>query len=168
MVLRHLLIIDDESEILNVLSRVLHDRRYDIKCGQTAQEALTIVENSPVDLIICDYMLGPGLNGVQLLEKISKRKNDIICILLTGYADIKIAMEAINSIGLYKFILKPWDNDELIITVRRALEQRDLIMENRRLATELKQRQEALELLEKENPGITKIKRDKGGRIILD
>jgi DNA-binding NtrC family response regulator len=168
MALHHLLIIDDEPEILNVLSRVLHDRHSDIKCGQTAQEALTIVDNSPVDLIICDYMLGPGLNGVQLLEKITKKKKDIICILLTGYADIKIAMEAINTIGLYKFILKPWDNDELIITVRRALEQRDLILENRHLAIELKQRQEALDLLEKENPGITKIKRDKGGRIILD
>jgi DNA-binding NtrC family response regulator len=166
--MHHLLIIDDEPEILSVLSRVLHDRRYDIKCGRTAQEALTIVENSAVDLIICDYMLGPGLNGVQLLEKITKKKKDIVCILLTGYADIKIAMEAINTIGLYKFVLKPWDNNELIITVRRALEQRDLILENQRLATELKQRQEALELLEKENPGITKIRRDKSGRIVLD
>jgi len=168
MALHHLLIIDDEPEILNVLSRVLHDRHYDIKCGQTAQEALTIVENSPVDLIICDSMLGPGLNGVRLLEKIAKRKKDIIFILLTGYADIKIAREAINTIGLYKFILKPWDNDELIIPIPRALAQRGLIMENRRLAIELKQRQEALDLLEKKNPGTTKIRRDKGGRTVLD
>jgi DNA-binding NtrC family response regulator len=82
--------------------------------------------------------------------------------------DIKIALEAINTLGVYKFVLKPWDNDDLLVTVRRALEQRSLILENRRLQDELKKREMLIDRLEKEHPGISRIKRDKDGRIILE
>jgi DNA-binding NtrC family response regulator len=160
-----ILIIDDEVEILNALSRLLRDPGCTIRCAPSAAEALAVSDQTSLDLIICDYKLGPDINGIQLLEKLLGKQKDAICILITGYADMQVAMEAINTIGLYKFILKPWDNNDLIITVRRALEQRALIQENRRLVNELRRRESVLERLEQEHPGITKIRRNAKGLI---
>jgi DNA-binding NtrC family response regulator len=163
-----ILIIDDEPEILGSLSRLLRHPGYNIHSASTAGEALAAAADHDLDLIICDYMLGPEINGVQLMGRILEKRKEALCILITGYADVQVAMEAINSIGLYKFILKPWDNDDLVVTVRRALEQRALIRENQRLLSELKNRESILELLEKDHPGITKIRRDAQGRIDLE
>ena len=163
-----ILIVDDEVEILNALSRLLRDPANDIRCAQTAEEAMAVLDRTPVDLIICDYMLGAGHNGLQVLEKVSNLNRDIICILLTGYADVKVAVEAINTTGLYKFILKPWDNSELVMTIRRALEQRTLILENRRLMSALLRRDRILREMERETPGISQIERDEEGRVILN
>ena len=160
-----ILIIDDEVEILNALSRLLREPGYVIRRASSAAEALAVSDQTSLDLIISDYMLGPDINGIQLLEKLLDKQKDALCILITGYADMQVAMEAINTIGLYKFILKPWDNNDLIITVRRALEQRALIQENRRLVSELRRRESVLEQLEKEHPGITKIRRNAKGLI---
>lgn len=163
-----LLIIDDEEDILSALGRLLRDPRYRIQFASTAEEALKIAEATALDLVICDYMLGPGMNGLQVLGKVMARRPEVIAILLTGYADVQVAMEAINTIGLYKFILKPWDNNDLLITVRRALEQLELIRENRRLVVKLKNRELILEELEKEHPGISRVPRDSQGRIKLE
>lgn len=163
-----ILIVDDEVEILSALTRLLRDPSLEIRCMATAEEAMAVLDRTPVDLIICDYMLGPGVNGLQVLEKVSSLNKDIICILLTGYADVKVAVDAINTTGLYKFILKPWDNGELVMTIRRALEQRTLILENRQLTRELLRRDRILREMEKDNPGISQIKRDQEGRVVLN
>jgi DNA-binding NtrC family response regulator len=163
-----ILIVDDEVEILHALSRLLRDPAHDIRCAATAEEAMSVLDRTPVDLIICDFMLGPGINGLQVLEKVSSLNRDIIGILLTGYADVKVAVDAINTTGLYKFILKPWDNGELVMTIRRALEQRSLILENRQLTRELLRRDKILREMEKDNPGISQIKRDQEGRVVLN
>jgi DNA-binding NtrC family response regulator len=163
-----LLIIDDEEDILRALTRLLHDPEYRIQCAPTAEQALAIAQNVSLDLIISDYRLGPGMNGLEVLAEITKAQPEVVCILLTGYADVQVAMDAINTIGLYKFMLKPWDNNDLLITVRRALEQLTLIRENRRLLTELKNRETILDQLEKEHPGISKIPRDAQGRIKME
>jgi len=163
-----ILIVDDEVEILNALSRLLRDPAHDIRRAATAEEAMSVLGRTPVDLIICDYMLGPGVNGLQVLERVASLNRDIIGILLTGYADVKVAVDAINTTGLYKFILKPWDNGELVMTIRRALEQRTLILENRQLTRELLRRDSILREMEKDNPGISRIKRDQEGWVVLN
>lgn len=163
-----ILIIDDEMEILNALSRLLRDPAYDIRCVATAKEAMAVLSRTPVDLIICDYMLGPEANGLQVLEKVCGLNKDIIGILLTGYADVRVAVDAINTTGLYKFILKPWDNGELVMTIRRALEQRTLILENRKLTRELLRRDRILREIEKDTPGISRINRDQEGRVVMN
>jgi DNA-binding NtrC family response regulator len=162
-----ILIVDDEMEVLNALSLLLRDAAHDIRCATTAEEALAILNRTPVDLILCDHLLGPGMNGLQVLEKVSSLNRDIICILITGYADMKLAVHAINTTGLYKFILKPWDNGELLLTIRRALEQRSLILENRRLTRELFRRDRILREMEVDTPGISLIKKDQDGRVVL-
>ncbi len=168
MNLYKILIIDDEEEILQALSRLLRNPGYELHCAHSPAEALALAEQYGVDLVLCDYMLDKAMNGVELLTRLVKDRRDVITILMTGYVDIKIALEAINTLGVYKFVLKPWDNDDLLVTVRRALEQRSLILENRRLQDELKKREMLIDRLEKEHPGITQVKRDKDGRIILE
>jgi two-component system probable response regulator PhcQ len=163
-----ILIVDDEEEILQALSRLLRDPAYEIHYAHNAKEAIAQADQFGLDLVLCDYMLDKAMNGVELLQQLVKNRGDVITILMTGYVDIKIAMEAINTLGVYKFILKPWDNDDLLVTIRRALEQRGLILENRRLLDELKKRENLIDRLEQEHPGITHVVRDKDGRIILE
>ncbi len=162
-----ILLIDDEQPILNALTRVFHNSSYELFTATSAEQALGFLERNNIDLIICDYQLG-GMNGIDFLENISKDNPDIINILLTAHADLDMAIDAINRAVLYKFIMKPWNDNNLLITVRRALEQRDLIIENKRLMNEIKKRDIYIKQLEKESPGITDIKRDDSGNIIIE
>ncbi|MFH1768106.1 MAG: response regulator [Candidatus Omnitrophota bacterium] len=162
-----ILLVDDEESVLNSLKRALRQEPCVIFTALSAEEAVSIVETQSVDLVICDYQLG-GMNGLEFLEKILRDYPEIITILLTGHAELNVAIEAINKAILYKFIVKPWNNDDLRVTVKRGLEYRALLAENRKLLNKVKRRDEFIEQLEKENPGITKINRDEEGRIILD
>lgn len=162
-----ILIIDDEVEILQAISRLLRRPEYDLFAANSAAEAREFFAANDIDLVLSDYMLDKSINGVELLKELTAGKPDVITMLITGYVDINIALEAINSLGVYKFILKPWNNEDLVLTVRRALEQRKLILENRRLQDELKKRESLIDQLEKEHPGITSVARDEEGRVIL-
>jgi two-component system probable response regulator PhcQ len=88
--------------------------------------------------------------------------------MLTGQAEIEVAVQAINEAGVYKFIQKPWDDADLKITIRRALESIDLISERDRLLQKVKSRDAILKELEKKHPGITKVDRDEDGYMLID
>ena len=102
----------------------------------------------------------PGMSGIEFLENTVADYPDVIRIILTGFAELSIALRAVNSGCVYKFIQKPWNKDDLKITVKRALKQYDLIMKYRDLTMELKKRDKMLEELEKKHPGITKRPKD--------
>ncbi len=116
-----LLLIDDEAPVLHALERVLNGEGYRISNAMNAEDAMAVLAQRPVDLIICDYGL-PGMNGVDLLEKIKKKYPNVIAVLLTGNADGNIAIEALNRFVLQKFLMKPWNDEELKGTVRKLLE----------------------------------------------
>ncbi|MFH1768107.1 MAG: CBS domain-containing protein [Candidatus Omnitrophota bacterium] len=118
-----ILLIDDEEPLLSSLARALRDDQYEISMCQSAEEAMAVIEKQDIDLVICDYKLY-RMNGIDFLEKITKENPDIIPILLTGQADIQIAVEAVNRLSLEGFITKPWDNEKLKATVRNSLENR--------------------------------------------
>ena len=162
-----ILLVDDEEQVLNSLKRALHSDDYIIYTSLSAEEAGEVVKTERLHLIICDYQLG-GMNGMEFLKKVSQESPEIITILLTGHAELTAAIEAINEAILYKFIVKPWDNDELRVTVQRALEHRAAISDNKRLLNEITRRDEYIIKLEKEYPGITRIKRNAQGRVILE
>ncbi len=108
------------------------------------------------------------MTGTELLKKIIEMNPDMITIILTGYSDVKVILEAINELDVYKFVLKPWKNEELFWTVIRALEMKEMIETNRRLNRELKKRNAYIRGLESEHPGITKVKRDSDGVLVID
>lgn len=123
MLKHRLLLIDDEEEILHSLERTLRGEGYVLLTCRSAEEAIPVVQGGRIDLIICDYGLG-GMNGIDFLEKSTRERPEIIPVLLTGHADMQIAVEAVNRLVLRKFIVKPWDNAELKAAVKELLEER--------------------------------------------
>ena len=154
-----ILVVDDEINILRALTRLFSDEGYILHTAQSGEEGLKILEKEEIDLILSDQNM-PGMNGIEFLEKTVEDYPDVIRIILTGYAELQDALRAINSGCVYKFALKPWNEEELVITVRRALEQREVLMKNRDLTMELKKRDKILNDLEKKHPGITKRPKD--------
>ncbi len=137
MVRRHqVLVVDDEVANIRLLNRVLSDD-YDIFMAQSGAEALQILKEEPISLIITDQRM-PNMTGVQLLEQSLMVRPDAIKILLTGYSDVQALIDAINAGHVYKYVSKPWDADELKLTVRRALETYELKENNDVLMHDLK------------------------------
>ncbi len=127
-----ILFVDDEQSILNSLARLFRNSAYRIMTASSAGEAWKILKDHPIHVIVTDYRM-PGINGVELLKRVKMVYPGIIRIMLTGYADTAAVMEAVNQGAVYKFIAKPWNDDELRLAVRLALAQYDLMAENKRL-----------------------------------
>src|SRR3972149_4790196 len=160
-----ILIVDDEAPIRRSLQRLFAREHYRVLEAAGGQEALKIAD--AVDLIISDYVM-PGGNGLALLTTMKKRHPHVVRMIMTGKADLQAVITAINEGHVYRFILKPWDNDELCLSVRLALEQATLLSENRRLVGRLQEQEEVLRGLAKHYPGITSVERDAEGAIVLD
>ncbi len=143
---RHkILIVDDEVANLRLLNRVL-GKDYEIIEATGGQEGLQVLKDNEVSLIITDQRM-PSMTGVQLLEQSLPVRPDAIKILLTGYTDVQALIDAINAGHVYKYIPKPWDADELKLTVKRALESYELKLQNDWLIKELKSAMTELEQL---------------------
>ncbi len=134
---RHkILVVDDEAANLRLLKRVLSDE-YDVIEAQNGAEGIEVLKHQDISLIVTDQRM-PGITGVQLLEQSLDFRPHAIKILLTGYTDVQALIDAINSGKVYKYIPKPWDADELKLTVRRALEAYELKEKNEGLLIELR------------------------------
>ncbi len=138
-----LLFVDDEENIQRSLQRVFRREGYNILTASSGGEGLEKIAQTPVDLILSDQRM-PQMSGVEFLREVRKTSPDTVRIILTGYADVQAAMDAINQGEVYRFITKPWNQQELKLTVKRALEQRDLLLENRRLNELIKRQNDEL------------------------
>jgi DNA-binding NtrC family response regulator len=134
--------------------------------ANSAMEGLNKFYTSQIDLVISDYKM-PIHNGVEFLKRVAADYPDTIRIILTGHADMEAAIEAINSAGVYRFLTKPWDDQDLRITIRLALEHLKLQRENRALTAEVQKQQQILKDLELEHPGIGKVEKDEKGTILI-
>ncbi|MEW6313825.1 MAG: ATPase, T2SS/T4P/T4SS family [Pseudomonadota bacterium] len=130
-----ILLVDDEPNVLRALQRVFRQENYQVSIAANAQEALDLLRKTSFHLMISDYMM-PGMSGAELLKQAKSQHPDMIRIMLTGHADTGAVMGAINEGAVYKFILKPWNDDDLRVTVALALEQYELIQKNRVLQKE--------------------------------
>jgi type II secretory ATPase GspE/PulE/Tfp pilus assembly ATPase PilB-like protein/DNA-binding response OmpR family regulator len=130
-----ILLVDDEPNVLKALQRVFRQEKYQVETAPSAREALKLLDQGAFHLVISDHMM-PGMNGAELLKRAKALQPDMIRIMLTGHADTAAVMGAINEGAVYKFILKPWNDDDLRVTVALALEQHDLIRKNRQLQKE--------------------------------
>jgi len=141
-----LLFVDDEANILSALKRLFRPQGYRIHIAESGAAALALLEQEPVDLIVSDMRM-PEMNGAQLLEQVRKRWPETVRILLTGYAEISATVDAINKGGIYRYIAKPWEENDLLMTVRHALDEKLLTREKQRLeALTLKQNEELQQL----------------------
>jgi len=144
---RHgLLIVDDEKEILRSLTLTFAED-YAVFTASSGAEALEILEKQEIALVIADQRM-PVMTGAELLERVFQINSNIIRIILTGYTDTASLIQAINKGHIYQYITKPWERQDLRITVKRAVESYELALENKRLLREL---QAANERLKDEN-----------------
>lgn len=127
-----LLFVDDEPSILSSLKRLFRPHGYQIFTAEGGAAGLEILEKERVDLVISDMRM-PVMDGARFLEQARLRWPEAIRILLTGYADIESTIAAINQGQIYRYINKPWDDNEIVLIVREALERRRLEQENGRL-----------------------------------
>ncbi|GIV62545.1 MAG: hypothetical protein KatS3mg044_1411 [Rhodothermaceae bacterium] len=116
---RNLLCIDDEAEVLRALQRVLRKEPYRVLTAQDAATALAIMARDPVQVVLCDQRM-PDEPGTRLLARIKQHHPETIRIMLSGYAEPPALVEAINEAEVFRFLPKPWDDDDLRATLRAA------------------------------------------------
>ncbi len=141
-----ILLVDDEPNILGSIRRLLRNTGYMIMTAENGEQALEILQGEPIDLIISDMRM-PNMNGAELLDQVRQRWPWTIRVLLTGHSDITSAISAINQGGIYRYISKPWNDDEIFITIRSAVERRGLEKEHKRLQVLTQQQNEDLKNL---------------------
>ncbi len=142
-----ILFVDDEKNVLKSLERVFLDEDYEIITVTSGEKGLDILEKEPlIHLVISDYRM-PGINGVDFLRKVYERWPDTVRIVLSGYADTGAVVSAINEGRIYKFIPKPWNDDELKGTISNAIERYFLAQKNQQLTRDIAERNIELEKL---------------------
>jgi DNA-binding NtrC family response regulator len=142
-----IMVVDDEPANLRLLERLFR-RDYQVITAASGAEALRLLEQHDVALLITDQRM-PGMTGIELLKRTAELRPHMVRIILTGYTDADALVEAINCGQVYKYVTKPWNNDELQLTVSRALEhyetnkaRHEFALANERLMARLQQIQE--------------------------
>ncbi len=131
------LLVDDEEIVTTSISALLMlETDYDVLVFNSPIEALEEMQHEEIDLVISDYLM-PDMNGVEFLMEMKKLQPEAIRIILTAYADKENAIKAINEVGLYQFVEKPWDNDALLMLIRNGLRNRVLLQQLREKMGEL-------------------------------
>lgn len=141
-----LLLVDDEANILSSLKRLFRPFGYRIFTAESGALGLEVMQRETVDLVVSDMRM-PEMNGAQFLEKVSAKWPDTVRILLTGYAEISSTIDAINKGQIYRYIAKPWDDNDIALIIKHALQQKLLEREKLRLeALTSRQNEELKEL----------------------
>ncbi len=134
-----ILFVDDEANILSSLKRLFRPFGYRIFTAEGGAQGLEILAQESIDLVVSDMRM-PEMNGAQFLEKVRERWPQTVRILLTGYAEIGATIDAINKGQIYRYVSKPWEDNDIALTVKQALQQKMLEREKQRLEA-LTQRQ---------------------------
>lgn len=133
-----ILIVDDEKKICNILTQILSDEGYTVRAVGSGEEAITVVDSFDSELILMDQNM-PGMNGIEAMTHVKEKHPDMSIIILTAYGSIPLAVEAIKK-GAYDYISKPFDNEELLLVIRRALERNRLTEEISHLKKQLQEK----------------------------
>lgn len=159
-----ILCVDDEINVLRSIERLFLDEDYEILNATSGAEGLEIMRKvSPVQIVISDYRM-PGMNGVDFLKEVYSHWPDTVRIMLSGYADAAAIVSAVNEGQIYRFIPKPWDDNELRMTVSNALDRYFLHDKNIRLTEELKRSNEGLKEL---NEGFERLVEERVSELTL-
>lgn len=147
-----ILLVDDEPPIIKALTRVLQYEGYTIKGVTDPTEVAGILREEEYHLVICDHTM-PELTGIEVLRSARLIQPGTIRVMLTGNADLEMAMAAINQGEIYRFLTKPWDNNDLMVTVRLGLREYEIQKQNRRLAKVVRQQAETIKRLQAQLAG---------------
>ncbi|SLM27627.1 Sigma-54 dependent DNA-binding response regulator (Fis family protein) [Desulfamplus magnetovallimortis] len=135
MIIPHILVVDDEQDMTRLLKRTLE---MEVECRVTmafsGESALSVLEQESVDLMLCDIRM-PGMDGFKVLEYAVRNYPDLTVMMITAFGSIEVAIEAIKN-GAYDFVSKPFEQEEILFRVKKALERNRLLKENRALNRE--------------------------------
>jgi response regulator RpfG family c-di-GMP phosphodiesterase len=145
-ILRTVLLVDDEANITNALKRTLRRDGYNILTANSGAEGLNLLAIHEVGVIISDQRM-PQMAGVEFLRKVKTFYPKTMRIVLSGYTELESVTTAINEGAIYKFLTKPWDDEQLRLNIREAFDRYEMEQENRRLAIELQNANDKLKLL---------------------
>ncbi|ADE11538.1 HD domain-containing phosphohydrolase [Sideroxydans lithotrophicus] len=141
-----LLFVDDEANVLSSLKRLFHPCGYRILTAASGMQGLEIMQREAVDLVISDMRM-PEMSGAQFLEQVNERWPETVRILLTGHAELTATIDAINKGHIYRYIAKPWEDNDLVLSIRQALHQKQLEKTNQGLEALTRRQNEELKEL---------------------
>ena len=133
-----ILVVDDEPNYLIVLSELLKEEGYEVITAQKGEDGLKVVQDTDLDLVITDMRM-PGMDGLELLKTVKSYNKDLPVIMITAFGEVEKAVVAMKA-GAYNYLAKPFNNDELLLNIRKAIEHYSLLRENLRLRDEARVR----------------------------
>ena len=161
------LFVDDEPHVTEALRRVLKKAPYEILTASSADEALQILAQVSVDVVVSDERM-PGMAGSELLATVRHAYPDTVRIILTGHASLEAAVRAINEGEVYRFLTKPCNEGDLTLALEHALQRKESMIASQQPLAGAERQSAPLHELEQEYPGITRVHRDASGAIILE
>ncbi len=161
------MLVDDDPAVLSGLTRALHNEPYTVICASSAEDALKTLRAQQVDVVISDEQM-PGMHGAELLGKVKDTFPETVRFMLTGHATLDVAIQAINQGAVSRFFTKPCNHIELAMAIRDSLRHKDLLAEAMRLLHTVKEQSAIIESLESQVPGITEVRRDGSGAVVVD
>lgn len=170
-----IMLVDDEENILKALKRVLAAKKdWNIEAYTCAEEALARATKKTFDLYLSDYRM-PKIDGISFLTATKSIHPNAMRIVLSGHTDYDALMGAINQAEIFRFITKPWNDDYLINAMTQALTYKDTLLENQRLAdqvraqqTELNKQRRIFEEYKSKHPDLFDVEWDSDGSIIIN
>lgn len=167
-------VVDDEPQILSALQRALRPLGCPIHTFSDPQQALQALTSHEYAVIISDYKM-PGLDGITYLRFAKQRQPEALRMMFSGHGDRQSMIQAINDAEVYRFLSKPWEDYEIEAALRSAVElyqsrreNRQLLDRVRRQQSVLRRQEEELLRLEANHPGLTRVRRDADGALLLD
>ena len=131
------LIVDDEDMVITSVRAFLQlETEYEIAGFTSPEQAAAYLRTNPVEVVVSDYLM-PKMTGLQLLARAKELQPEAARVLLTGHADKQSAIQAINEVGLYQYLEKPWDNAQLLLVINSAIERTKLLRSLRAMIAEL-------------------------------
>lgn len=144
------LILDDEEMVLTSLATYLAlESDYEVVTFTSARQAIAHLERQEVGIIISDFLM-PEMDGITFLARAKELRPDAPRVILTGYADKENAIKAINQVGLYQYVEKPWDNDDLRLVIRNGLEKKQLLAKLTQKISQINQAYSELQSIQQE------------------
>ena len=148
----YILVIDDEKSIRNTLQEILEYENHKVELATNGPEGIVLFEKNEFDVVLCDIKM-PEMDGIEVLERILEKSNDVPVIMISGHGNIDTAVEAIKK-GAYDFIEKPLDLNRLLVTIRNAMERIDLVTQTKVLKKKVNKTYDIVG----ESPAIRKVK----------
>lgn len=167
-------VIDDEPSILHALKRLVRKEDWEVHTYEDPQDALQAMTVTPYNVILCDLHM-PHIDGVTYLQFARQRQPDALRLLFSGHSDRDSLIQAINGAQVQRFISKPWDDYELLETLRNAVQVQQLLAEQHRLLAQVKHQQQqlnnhrnALLDMQRQHPQLFQLQLGEDGSIFLD